>query len=101
MAYVDQAILANDTAFRSRVKVAIVTAALVIGGEAKGAQSESKYRKRQGLAYSILVDPNSHLDRFSFSATADPLVIAASLDAVLQTRVESLWNDLAGVNALD
>lgn len=101
MAFTDQATLAKDTGFQDRVRVAIVTAATNVLGEAKGEKSDQVYGKRQYLAYQILTNSGGHTERFSWAVAANPAVTAASNDGDIQFTVDSLIDDMAGVTGTD
>ena len=66
MGYIDQHDLSQDAAFRKKVYVAMVTAAVAVAGEAKAGMSDPKYSKRQFLATQVLSAPDSHVGRFAF-----------------------------------
>jgi hypothetical protein len=102
MAYVDQATLADDVTFRARIRVAIMTAAVQVQGEAKSGFSDAQYGKRQALATAILATGGSdYIDRFSWAVATNVAVTAASTDSDIQFTVNSMWDDLAGVTEND
>lgn len=87
---VDQYRLAVDTSFQQRVRLAMVTAASAVAGEAVGAMGSEKYNKRQALARSVLTSPDSHVLRFAYATAtnstvaggyATPVAIASSTNA--------------------
>jgi hypothetical protein len=97
MTYADQAALAIDTAFRARVRMAVVTAAKDVMGETQPG-SDAEYGKRQALAAHVLTDGGSaDLERFAWAVTSNAAVTSSSLDSDIQFTVNSLWDDLAGV----
>jgi hypothetical protein len=100
VAYVDQAALADDETFRGRVRVAMVTAAINVMGEAKETDDQI-YGKRQALAYQVLTNSGSYVDQFSWSVAANVAITASSIDSDIQFTVNSLWDDLSGVRAND
>lgn len=101
MAFTDQATLADDPAFRAKVRVATVTAAKDILGEAKGGFSDTKFGKRQSLADQVITNSGSFVDRFAWAVAASPAISAGSSDSDIQFTVNSVWDDLAGVRITD
>ena len=100
MAYTDQAVLAADATFRSRVRVAMITAAIQIAAEAKGAQDSTVYQKRQKLVAEVLPGGGTNLlDAFCWAVTQNAAIVAVSLDSDIQFQVNSVWNALAGIMA--
>lgn len=100
MAYVDQAALAADVTFRSRVRVAMTTAGVQIAAEAKGAQDANVYGKRQMLAHEVLLGSGgNYLDAFAWAVTQNAAITAASLDSDIQFQVNAVWNALALVES--
>lgn len=84
----EQAQLAEDALFRSRVKVAMVSAARDVAGEAQGGVSNTVYGKRQALATAVINNPDGYLDRFAWAVAANdalapftPVAISGSTDA--------------------
>lgn len=67
-----QAVLAADPGFRSRVYVALVAAAVSVAGEAKGAQSDTVFGKRQALALGVLTSPQAYVERFAIATASTP-----------------------------
>ncbi|GAA3957762.1 hypothetical protein GCM10023085_45340 [Actinomadura viridis] len=101
MAFADQAALAEDPAFRNRVRMAIVTAAKDIMGEAPDGMSDATAGKRQALAYDVLTGSAMFVDRFTWAVAANPAVTGESPDDAIQFTVNSSWDDLAGVRVSD
>lgn len=102
MAYTDQATLADDVTFRTRIRVAIMTAAVQIQGEAKTNLTDAQYGKRQALATAILTTGGSnHIDAFAWAVTTNAAITGASSDADIQFTVNSMWDDLSGVTKND
>lgn len=101
MTYADQAALAVNAAFRDRVKVATVIAAVAIQGEAVGAFSEQQYQKRQRLSSRVLTNPAGPLESFVWAVTANAAITSGSTDGDIQFTVNSVWDDVAGVDAGD
>lgn len=65
-------LLANDTSFTNRVRVAMVRAATTIANEAKGSQSDTVWAKRRQLAVRVLTSPDSALNTFVAMVASDP-----------------------------
>jgi len=78
VAYVDQAALASDAAFRSRIRVAMITAAIQIAAEAKGAQDTTVYDKRQQLVRDVLPGGGVNLlDSFAWAVAQNAGITGA------------------------
>jgi hypothetical protein len=101
VSYATQAALAEDTAFQARVRVAIVTAAVDVMGEAKGVMSDTVFNKRQSFAYQVISNSNGYLDRFVWGVVANVAITGASVDSDIQFTVNSLWSDMSGVTITD
>lgn len=88
VAYFEQALHAQDTLFRDRVKVALVIAARDIAGEAQGQLSNTVYGKRQFLAQQVANSPDGYVDRFAWLVAVNsgltfpaPVAISSSTQA--------------------
>jgi hypothetical protein len=103
VAYTDQATLAKDATFRDRVRVAAVTAAILIGGEAVGGVDTTVYGKRQQLASEVLLAAGggNWLDVFAWSITQNAAITGSSTDSDIQFTCNSVWNDIAGITIVD
>jgi hypothetical protein len=103
LAYTDQATLASDSTFRSRVRVALATAAVQVMGEDAASYSDTEYGKRQGLAYQVLqaAAGGMWLEAFVWAVVANAAVTGASQDSDIQFTVNASWDDLAGVRITD
>lgn len=101
MTYAEQATLAVDTAFQARVRVAVVTAAKDVMGEAKGSMTDTVFNKRQTFAFSVINNSAGYLDRFVWGVVANAAITDASSDGDIQFTVNSLWDDLSGVAVTD
>lgn len=77
-----QTALAVNQVFRSRVQMAMVTAAKMIQGEAKGAQSEIVWQKRQQLSGRVLNQAQAYVDRFAWAVAANTAITTATPSAV-------------------
>jgi len=98
VAYIDQAALAADATFRSRVRMAVVTAAIQIAAEAKASQDTTVYDKRQQLVAEVLPNGGTDLlEAFSWAVAQNAAITASSLDSDVQFQVNSVWNALAGI----
>lgn len=95
-----QADTAIDTAFRSRVELATVGAAVDIVGEAQGGASDALHDKRHNLGVKVLRADKGIIDVFIKAVStqvgdvADPSTIT---DGSIDTQVSAVWNDVAGV----
>lgn len=101
MSYTEQAALAADISFQNKVRVAIVTAAVDVMGEAKGQMTDTQYNKRQAFAYQVLNNSGGYLERFAWAVVANVAITGASIDSDIQFTVNSLWGDMAGVLVTD
>lgn len=100
MAYTDQAALAADATFRSRVRMAMTVAAVQIAAEAQGSQDAGIYGKRQALANAVLLGSGgNYLEAFAWAVAENAAITSGSLDSDIQFQVNSVWNALAGVRA--
>ena len=99
MAFTDQATLAENTVFRTKVRVALATAAKDVMGEAKASMSDTEFGKRQALAFEVLRAAASgmYLEAFVWAVVANPVITDQSPDDAIQFTVNSSWGDLAGV----
>jgi hypothetical protein len=103
VAYTDQAALAVDVTFRSRVRVALATAAVQVMGEDAAGYSDSEYGKRQALAYEVLRSAagGMWLETFVWATVQNAAITGASLDSDIQFQVNAAWGDIAGVRITD
>lgn len=101
MTYVQQYTLATDPTFLQQVQVAMVIAARDVQGEDINGLSEDHYKKRQQLARSIILSPTSYLDRFGWLVAANPGILTDNSDGAVQFTVNTVFDDAAGVDALD
>ncbi|MGW0805953.1 hypothetical protein [Nonomuraea sp. NPDC002799] len=106
MAFADQVALAGDPVFRSKVRMATVTAAVLVAGEAQEALSVEAYQKRQVLANRVLTaagygERGEVLDMFAWAVAQNAAITAASSDSDIQFTINSVWSDCAGVHVLD
>ncbi|MFI6296710.1 hypothetical protein ACIBEJ_34330 [Nonomuraea sp. NPDC050790] len=106
MGFAEQVALAKDTAFRDRVRMAAITAAVNVAGEAQSTLSSAAYHKRQVLATRVLTNAGSGaqgdvLDMFAWAVAQNAAITGASTDSDIQFTVNAIWSDCAGVHALD
>lgn len=102
MGFLEQSVLARNPTFRERVRVAVVTAAQQIGGEAQADMPEAAYLKRQRLAADVNASGGEAMAQvFAWAVAANPAITMESVDSDLQFVVNSVWGDVAGVTALD
>lgn len=106
MTFVNQITLAKDEAFRDKVRMAAMTAAVLVAGEAQNAMSTTAYLKRQGLATRVLSaagygEHGEVLNMFTWAVAQNGAITASSLDSDIQFQVNAVWSDCAGVTILD
>lgn len=100
MALSDIATLADNPAFKTRIKGAMITSAVSIVGEAITDNKQILLDKRHILGVEILNSPDSKLAAFSYAVASNPTVLAAGLSATdgdIEFTVNSVFNDIAGV----
>lgn len=94
MAYVDMAYLAQHPGFCERVRIAMISAAVDVGGEAFDG---SDYRRlRRALAVNVMHDQDNYAQRFSWLVAANPGISYTSTDSDIQYTVNSRWDAIAG-----
>jgi hypothetical protein len=99
MAYTDQATLAADSAFRSRVQMALVTAARTVVQQAAGASDFGPdYQRKRKLAAGVLRAPASLVDMAAWTLASIPTMTATTTDAQLQGAVDVLLVNLAKID---
>lgn len=101
MTYLDQAELAADANFQLRVRVAVVTAAKDVMGEAKDSTTDAVFGKRQQFAYQVINNSAGYLERFVWGVVANVAITTLSSDSDIQFTVNSLWSDMSGVTSTD
>jgi hypothetical protein len=110
MSLADQAALATNNEWAARVRMAVVNAALQVKGEARQKGFKEFYEKRSSLADIVLGAPvpgqpvmsgmmDGVISRFCWAVAANPAINWDSTDGDLAFTVNSVWNDLAGINA--
>lgn len=98
--FLEQQQLADDSAFRLRVRHAVCRAALDVNGEAQGVQSVALWKARSRLGPELLRAPDEWALRFAKAIVAyDLAMTAGSLDAIVQANVNAVYNDFAAALA--
>lgn len=101
MAYLEQAALAVDPEFRTRIQVTMLKVALDIVGEARPGEVNgfyAYYNRRHELGVGILNNPTAYVDRFAWAAVTNTVINANSPDMDLEFVVVTIFDDMAGVN---
>lgn len=101
MSFIATADLADAASFRTRVKVALVTAAANVVHEDASAYSAERAAKRAALASGILADPAPWAARFVWPVVANTTIAAAGLDAPdgdLLFQIGAVFDAMAGVS---
>jgi len=80
--YVEQAALAEDAAFLSQVKVAVITAAIAIQGEAVSPHDSTQFQKRQQLATAVLANLDGYLPRFLWAVAQNTAIVRGAPVAI-------------------
>jgi hypothetical protein len=86
--------LSRDTVFIGRVKISMVRAAISISNELASAPN---HNNRLPLAKKVIQDPDTWSKTFTTAVVADTTITSASTDAVINTRVDVVWDSLASV----
>lgn len=92
MALIDQFAVAEDAAFRKRVELAIVQAAIAIVNEDP---NTAAHGARVVLAYQVLGSPAQYAATMAVGVAADGAITLGSTDSVIQTRVAAIWTAYA------
>jgi hypothetical protein len=105
MAYTDQAALAVDATFKSKISIAIAKAAVAVQNEdisqlfaAQGGSVQSLHSLRAGLAQAVLFDSATWTARFAQAVAADPNtagISGSSTDNDLQFTVNAIFSAMA------
>lgn len=101
MAYTDQATLANNSTFISRVQVAMMTAAIQIGAESEGSDATVENKRQQLVAKVVVGGGVNTITMFVWAVVTNAVITSSSLDSDIQFQVNSVWNTLAGVMPSD
>lgn len=94
MDFISQNTLATDPDTITRVRQAILGAAIAISAES---DQTANHARRIALAYSVLHSPEQFAKTFAFGL-ATLAVNDAPTDAQISTAVAALWNAYAGSN---
>ena len=98
MAYSADYAAANDESLQQKMRVAMCNTALAIVGESQASGTTVKIQKRHALGVAVLADGGlAQLERFMFAGVAAGALTTGSSDAAIDTRLASIWDDLAGV----
>jgi hypothetical protein len=102
--YLQQAALAADADFTSRVKIAMVKNAYTMSLEGAAPVSCANKEaacaaKRMTLAAQVAANPQGWAMQFSTVVVGDTAITAASTDQQLADRVYQIWNLMSGVQA--
>ena len=102
MAYDTDFTNANNEGLQKKVRAAMCSTAMAVLGETWSGSSTLGL-KRHALAEKVLADGGlAQLERFMFAAcSGGGAVTPTSNDAAIDTRLSGIWNDLAGVTAID
>lgn len=106
MGFMEQVVLAQREGFRAKVRMAAVTAAIQIAGEAQGSLTVVAYDKRQQLAQRVLRtagggERSEVVDMFVWAVAQDQTMVVGSSDVDILAMVNAVWSDCAGVSVLD
>lgn len=106
MAFADQIALTKDASFRDKVRMAAITAAVNVAGEAQASMSTTAYLKRQGLATRVLAsaahgEHSEILEMFVWATAQNGAITLSSVDSDIQFQVNAVWSDCSGVTILD
>jgi hypothetical protein len=95
MTYVDQAALAINAEFMSRVRMAMLDAATDIYSEST---ATTHHAQRGDLAVNVVRDPARWSAAFVELICADSTSLTTgSSDADIKTAISSVWNVIAGI----
>src|SRR2546425_10571290 len=90
----EQAGVASDGDFRTRVEIAMLAAAIAVQGEAPATPNHAN---RAAYAKLVLNAPESYVTLFSLAICAfNSSLTSVSPDATIQSDVNAVWNALAG-----
>ncbi len=93
MAYTDQSALAADAVFISRVKIALLTAAVAVMAEAN---TGAAWRTRKAYAHTCLMDPVTQGALAAQAVVTNVAITGASLDSDILFTINTLFDALAG-----
>lgn len=91
--YTLQAALASDQAFQSRVRIAGFVAAIAIANESTNVNNHAA---RVQFAQQFVQNADAFVSKLAYAVAADVTIGSSATDAVLQTRVNAIWNTFSG-----
>jgi hypothetical protein len=99
MNFEDQAALAADELFQSRVRGAAIKSALAVMADVPTNTPEAieAHRKRAQLAREVLLDPVRMARSLAPGVAANAAISAESSDSDIEFTVNSIWSAYAGV----
>ena len=101
--YLDRAAIAADPNFKLRVKVAMMTAAIVTGFKPKAVdEADFFYKKRIDFCVGVIYgDPNGYLDAFTWALVWDNVYIPQTVDITVVYADTSANGDALLQGAVD
>lgn len=93
--------LSQNANVQQSIRMSMIGQALIIVSEAVDSVHPVKHQKRHDLASTVLRDPDYWLVRFVHAACAQDTLTGASTDTQINTAVNSLFNQISGVDAAD
>ncbi|MBK8772668.1 MAG: hypothetical protein IPM06_19885 [Rhizobiales bacterium] len=99
MTFEEQAALAADPIFITRVGQAAIKSALAVLADTPTNTPEAidAHRKRAQLGREVLLDPMRLAASMARGVAANPVITADSIDSDIEFTVNSVWNAYAGV----
>lgn len=94
MSFEGMADIAMHPGFARRVRVAMVSAAIAVGGEADDGTETARLRRAH--AVNVLMDQDNYATRYAWSVASNAAITLDSSDNDLQFTVNSQWNAMAG-----
>lgn len=93
--------LTQNATVQQAIRMAMISNANTIVGEAYDSLHVSKWNKRHELAVLVLRDPDYWLMRFVYSTIANDVLTGASTDAQIKAEVGLTFDRIAGVASND
>jgi hypothetical protein len=99
MSFEEQAALAADPVFITRVAQAAIKSALAVLADVPANTPEAidTHRKRSQLGKEVLLDPNRLASSMARGVAANPAITTESPDDAIEFTVNSIWSAYAGV----
>jgi hypothetical protein len=99
MDFIQQAALAADPIFQSRVRGAAIKSALAIMADIPDNTPEAieDHRKRAGLSREVLLDPERLSRAMAPGVASNAVITGESSDSDIEFTVNSIWSAFAGV----